>query len=297
MNDFRIGHGYDVHALADGLPLRLGGVLIEHPRGCVAHSDGDALIHALCDALLGAAAMGDIGLHFPDTSERFKGIDSRILLRHTVEMLRDKGYRIGNVDCTLCLQRPKIKPYIAAMRETLAETMGIDPERVSVKATTTEPARIRRPGRGSRGSCRRAGLQGNPIAKTLPGRQSSPRKRSSAHGRQLEQRKAPAFSETGRRNGNSGFSAEADSLPSRQRERAYPISPIRQPGTGWNRLSRFPKTKSACRTASENQRKRNESPMTDKRDARGRAPRISFIRPSAERIPATAAILTGRQPS
>lgn len=138
MNDFRIGHGYDVHALADGLPLRLGGVLIEHPRGCVAHSDGDALIHALCDALLGAAAMGDIGLHFPDTSERFKGIDSRILLRHTVEMLRDKGYRIGNVDCTLCLQRPKIKPYIAAMRETLAETMGIDPERVSVKATTTE---------------------------------------------------------------------------------------------------------------------------------------------------------------
>ena len=120
MNDFRIGHGYDVHALADGLPLRLGGVLIEHPRGCVAHSDGDALIHALCDALLGAAAMG------------------RILLRHTVEMLRDKGYRIGNVDCTLCLQRPKIKPYIAAMRETLAETMGIDPERVSVKATTTE---------------------------------------------------------------------------------------------------------------------------------------------------------------
>ena len=100
MNDFRIGHGYDVHALADGLPLRLGGVLIEHPRGCVAHSDGDALIHALCDALLGAAAMGDIGLHFPDTSERFKGIDSRILLRHTVEMLRDKGYRIGNVDCT-----------------------------------------------------------------------------------------------------------------------------------------------------------------------------------------------------
>ena len=138
MNDFRIGHGYDVHALADGLPLRLGGVLIEHPRGCVAHSDGDALIHALCDALLGAAARGDIGLHFPDTSERFKGIDSRILLRHTVEMLRDKGYRIGNVDCTLCLQRPKIKPYIAAMRETLAETMGIDPERVSVKATTTE---------------------------------------------------------------------------------------------------------------------------------------------------------------
>ena len=155
-------------------PSDLGGVLIEHPRGCVAHSDGDALIHALCDALLGAAAMGDIGLHFPDTSERFKGIDSRILLRHTVEMLRDKGYRIGNVDCTLCLQRPKIKPYIAAMRETLAETMGIDPERVSVEGHDDRAARIRRPGRGSRGSCRRAGLQGNPIAKTLPGRQSSP---------------------------------------------------------------------------------------------------------------------------
>jgi len=134
----RIGHGYDVHRLVSGRALILGGVTIPYEKGLDGHSDADVLVHAVMDALLGAAAMGDIGLHFPDTSERFKGIDSRILLRHTVEMLRDKGYRIGNVDCTLCLQRPKIKPYIAAMRETLAETMGIDPERVSVKATTTE---------------------------------------------------------------------------------------------------------------------------------------------------------------
>ena len=134
----RSGHGYDVHRLVSGRALILGGVTIPYEKGLDGHSDADVLVHAVMDALLGAAAMGDIGLHFPDTSERFKGIDSRILLRHTVEMLRDKGYRIGNVDCTLCLQRPKIKPYIAAMRETLAETMGIDPERVSVKATTTE---------------------------------------------------------------------------------------------------------------------------------------------------------------
>ena len=134
----RIGHGYDVHRLVSGRALILGGVTIPYEKGLDGHSYADVLVHAVMDALLGAAAMGDIGLHFPDTSERFKGIDSRILLRHTVEMLRDKGYRIGNVDCTLCLQRPKIKPYIAAMRETLAETMGIDPERVSVKATTTE---------------------------------------------------------------------------------------------------------------------------------------------------------------
>ena len=134
----RIGHGYDVHRLVSGRALILGGVTIPYEKGLDGHSDADVLVHAVMDALLGAAAMGDIGLHFPDTSERFKSIDSRILLRHTVEMLRDKGYRIGNVDCTLCLQRPKIKPYIAAMRETLAETMGIDPERVSVKATTTE---------------------------------------------------------------------------------------------------------------------------------------------------------------
>ena len=138
MTDFRIGHGYDVHALAPGLPLRIGGVEIVHENGCVAHSDGDVLIHALCDALLGAAALGDIGLHFPDTSDEFEGIDSRILLRRTADMLRKKGYGIGNVDCTLCLQRPKIRPYIDSMRRTLASDMGIAPEAVSVKATTTE---------------------------------------------------------------------------------------------------------------------------------------------------------------
>ncbi|MFR5870903.1 MAG: 2-C-methyl-D-erythritol 2,4-cyclodiphosphate synthase [Alistipes sp.] len=107
MMNFRIGHGYDVHALAQGLPLWLGGIRIEHALGCVAHSDGDVLIHALCDALLGAAAIGDIGLHFPDTSEAYKGIDSKILLRRTVELIGRQGYAIGNVDCTLCLQRPK----------------------------------------------------------------------------------------------------------------------------------------------------------------------------------------------
>lgn len=138
MTDFRIGHGYDVHALADGLRLVLGGVEIPHSKGCVAHSDGDVAIHALCDALLGAAALGDIGLHFPDTSDEFRGIDSRRLLRRVAEMVREKGYRIGNVDCTIRMQRPKLRPYIDRMRETLAADMGIDPDRVSVKATTTE---------------------------------------------------------------------------------------------------------------------------------------------------------------
>lgn len=104
---FRIGHGYDVHALAEGLPLVLGGVGIEHDKGCVAHSDGDVVIHALCDALLGAAALGDIGLHFPDTSDDYKGIDSKLLLHRVAELLAQKGYRIGNVDCTIRMQRPQ----------------------------------------------------------------------------------------------------------------------------------------------------------------------------------------------
>ena len=107
--DFRIGHGYDVHALADGLPLVLGGVEIAHTKGCVAHSDGDVAIHALCDALLGAAALGDIGLHFPDTSADFAGIDSKILLRRVAELLREKGYEIGNVDCTIRAQQPRLR--------------------------------------------------------------------------------------------------------------------------------------------------------------------------------------------
>ena len=138
MTDFRIGHGYDVHRLADGLRLVLGGVEIPHSKGFVAHSDGDVAIHAVCDALLGAAALGDIGLHFPETVVEFKGIDSRILLRRVTALVRAKGYAIGNVDCTIRMQRPKLRPYIDRMREALAADMGIDTDRVSVKATTTE---------------------------------------------------------------------------------------------------------------------------------------------------------------
>lgn len=136
--DFRIGHGYDVHALAEGLPLVLGGVELPHEKGFVAHSDGDVAIHAVCDALLGAAALGDIGLHFPDTSADFAGIDSKILLRRVAALLRDKGYEIGNVDCTIRMQRPRLRPHIDAMRRAMAGAMGVDDDRVSVKATTTE---------------------------------------------------------------------------------------------------------------------------------------------------------------
>jgi len=135
---FRIGHGYDVHALGEGLPLWLGGVRIEHTKGCIAHSDGDVAIHAVCDALLGAAALGDIGKLFPDTAPEFKGIDSKILLRRVVERLEEKGYAVGNVDCTIAMQRPKLRPRIDEMRRALAEAMGISVDCVSVKATTTE---------------------------------------------------------------------------------------------------------------------------------------------------------------
>ena len=138
MTDFRIGHGYDVHALADGLPLVLGGIEIPHTKGFVAHSDGDVAIHAVCDALLGAAALGDIGIHFPDTPDDFRGIDSKILLRRVAALLREKGYEIGNVDCTIRMQRPKLRPHIDAMRTAMAGAMGVGDDRVSVKATTTE---------------------------------------------------------------------------------------------------------------------------------------------------------------
>ena len=138
MENIRIGNGYDVHALAEGLPLWLGGVRIESPVGCIAHSDGDVAIHALCDALLGALALGDIGKHFPDTSDEFKGIDSKILLNRTMEMIREAGYRVGNADITIAMQRPKLAPYIMSMRETLADNMGISVSDVSVKATPTE---------------------------------------------------------------------------------------------------------------------------------------------------------------
>lgn len=138
MQDIRIGHGYDVHALADGLRLVLGGVEIEHSKGCVAHSDGDVAIHAICDALLGALALGDIGKLFPDTSMEFKGVDSKILLRRVCDVVEQKGYKISNIDCTIAMQRPKLRPHIDTMRQTLADVMGVDVDRVSVKATTTE---------------------------------------------------------------------------------------------------------------------------------------------------------------
>ncbi len=136
--DIRIGHGYDVHAMAAGLPLWLGGVKIDHAKGCVAHSDGDVAIHAICDALLGALALGDIGKLFPDTSAEFKGIDSKILLRRVCDVVAERGYVISNVDCTIAMQRPKLRPHIDTMRATLAEVMGLDVDRVSIKATTTE---------------------------------------------------------------------------------------------------------------------------------------------------------------
>lgn len=136
--EYRIGQGYDVHALAEGLPMFLGGVQIESPVGFVAHSDGDVAIHALCDAILGALALGDIGHHFPDNSDEFKGIDSRILLSRVMDLIDKDGWYVCNVDVTIALQAPKIGPYVPQMRETLAEIMGISPARVSVKATTTE---------------------------------------------------------------------------------------------------------------------------------------------------------------
>lgn len=134
----RIGHGYDVHALAPGLPLVLGGVCIPHDKGCIAHSDGDVAVHALCDALLGAAALGDIGSHFPDSDPRYKGADSLGLLREVAALLCGEGYTVGNVDITIAAQRPKIAPHIGQMRSRIAEALGVDAGRGSVKATTTE---------------------------------------------------------------------------------------------------------------------------------------------------------------
>lgn len=134
----RVGFGMDVHRLAHGETLFLGGILVPSDLGTVAHSDGDVLLHAICDALLGAAKLGDIGSNFPDTSEEFKNIDSKILLARTCRMITDRGWRIVNVDATLCLQHPKIRPFIAAMEEGMAGIMAITADQVSVKATTTE---------------------------------------------------------------------------------------------------------------------------------------------------------------
>jgi len=134
----RIGHGYDAHRFGPGRPLVLGGVTIPHPQGLIAHSDGDVVIHALCDALLGAAALGDIGRHFPDSSAELAGIDSRILLRRVVSLLREEGLAVGNVDITVVAQVPRIAPHVAAMRGHLAADLTVEVSRVNLKATTTE---------------------------------------------------------------------------------------------------------------------------------------------------------------
>jgi len=134
----RVGFGFDVHQLVEGRELWLGGVRLEHEKGLLGHSDADVLIHAVCDALLGAANMRDIGYHFPDTAGEFKDVDSKILLKRTVELIATKGYRVGNIDATICAERPKLKSYIPAMQEKMAEVMDIDPDSVSIKATTTE---------------------------------------------------------------------------------------------------------------------------------------------------------------
>ena len=135
---FRTGFGFDVHRLAEGYDLWLGGINIPHSVGAVGHSDADVLLHAICDALLGAAALGDIGAHFPDTDEKYKGIDSKLLLKEVVALIKNKGYNIGNIDSTVALQDPKIRSYIDEMRSTIASICNIESDRVSIKATTTE---------------------------------------------------------------------------------------------------------------------------------------------------------------
>jgi 2-C-methyl-D-erythritol 2,4-cyclodiphosphate synthase len=134
----RIGTGFDVHALVEGRPLILGGVTIPHPRGLAGHSDADVLLHAIADALLGALALGDLGAHFPDTDPRWKGADSRVLLRHVAALVAGRGWDIGNVDATVIAQAPRLAPFVAAMRANVAADLGCDPERISIKATTTE---------------------------------------------------------------------------------------------------------------------------------------------------------------
>ncbi|MDR0823825.1 MAG: 2-C-methyl-D-erythritol 2,4-cyclodiphosphate synthase [Prevotella sp.] len=134
----RVGFGYDVHRLADNRELWLGGVKIEHSQGLLGHSDADVLIHAVCDAILGAANLRDIGFHFPDTANEYKGIDSKILLKKTLEVVSEKGYRIGNIDATICAERPKINPHIPRMQEVMAEILQVSVDDISIKATTSE---------------------------------------------------------------------------------------------------------------------------------------------------------------
>ena len=138
MSDIRIGNGFDVHAFGDGDHVVVGGVRIPHSQGLVAHSDGDVAIHALCDAILGALALGDIGVHFPPTDERWKGVDSRVFLRHCATLARERGWRVGNADVTVIGERPKVAPHAAAMRTILAGELGVGVDAISVKATTTE---------------------------------------------------------------------------------------------------------------------------------------------------------------
>lgn len=134
----RVGMGYDVHRLVPGRALWLGGIKIEHPLGLLGHSDADVLIHVICDALLGAANMRDIGYHFPDTAAETLDVDSKLLLRKTIDLIVSKGYTVGNIDATICAERPKLNPHVPAMKACLAEVMGVDEEDISIKATTTE---------------------------------------------------------------------------------------------------------------------------------------------------------------
>lgn len=138
MTKIRVGFGFDVHRLTENRPLFLGGIQIPFDKGLQGHSDADVVIHALCDAILGAANLRDIGFHFPDTAEEFKGIDSKILLRRTMELLRSKGFSFGNADITICTEQPKLNPHIPAMQASLSSVMNISPDDISIKATTSE---------------------------------------------------------------------------------------------------------------------------------------------------------------
>ena len=136
--NIRVGMGYDVHQLVEGRDLWMGGIKIEHTMGLLGHSDADVLIHAICDAILGAANMRDIGYHFPDTSAETDGMDSKVILKKTIELIASKGYRLGNIDATICAEKPKMNPHIPAMQQCMAQVIGCDPDLISIKATTTE---------------------------------------------------------------------------------------------------------------------------------------------------------------
>ena len=138
MMKIRVGFGYDVHQLVEGRELWLGGIRFDHPLGLLGHSDADVLIHAICDAILGAANMRDIGYHFPDTSAETEGMDSKIILKKTIELIATKGYRLVNIDATICAEKPKMNPHIPAMQQCMAQVIGCDPDQISIKATTTE---------------------------------------------------------------------------------------------------------------------------------------------------------------